>query len=105
MLFTCKDAVCLFHALYNRDFKRASAFTAFTSDAVCRITAQRRIMRPHRSRDIMVTDGADSESLKAFETVKKASKIQPSPYAFVKKWFLAEYSNYTDPTELIEKAA
>jgi len=54
---------------------------------------------------ITVTDGADSESLKAFETIKKASKIQPSPYAFVKKWFLAKYPNYTDPTELIEKAA
>lgn len=54
---------------------------------------------------ITVTDGADSENLKAFETIKKASKIQPSPYAFVKKWFLAEYPNYTDPTELIEKAA
>lgn len=54
---------------------------------------------------ITVTDGADNENLKAFETIKKASKIQPSPYAFVKKWFLAEYPNYTDPMELAEKAA
>ena len=40
-------------------------------------------------------------ALQEFEKVKKASSIAPSPYAYVKKWFL---KNYPDYLEIVEEA-
>lgn len=34
--------------------------------------------------------------LAEFQTVKTKSCIQPSPYAYVKKWFLEQYPDYTE---------
>ena len=34
--------------------------------------------------------------LSEFKTVKAKSCIQPSPYAYVKKWFLEQYPDYTE---------
>ena len=31
-----------------------------------------------------------------FERIKEQSYAQPSPYAYVKKWFLEQYPNYTE---------
>lgn len=48
---------------------------------------------------IKLMDG--SSALQEFEKVKKASSIVPSPYAYVKKWFL---KNYPDYLEIVEEA-
>jgi len=43
---------------------------------------------------------ADSEErLKEFAKVKALSKIQASPYKYVKTWFLDNYANYSDQPE------
>lgn len=34
--------------------------------------------------------------LSEFQTIKAKSCIQPSPYAYVKKWFLEQYPDYTE---------
>ena len=34
-----------------------------------------------------------------FEQVKALSKVQPSPYAYVKTWFLDNYANYSEQPE------
>lgn len=34
-----------------------------------------------------------------FEQVKALAKIQPSPYAYVKTWFLENYANYSEQPE------
>ena len=34
-----------------------------------------------------------------FEQVKALSKVQPSPYAYVKTWFLTNYANYSEQPE------
>ena len=42
----------------------------------------------------------DAEALTArFEQVKALSKVQPSPYAYVKTWFLDNYANYSEQPE------
>ena len=45
----------------------------------------------------------ESNNLDILEIVIKASKAQPSPYAFVKKWFLASYPDYREYNAVIEK--
>lgn len=37
--------------------------------------------------------------LTKFENVLKLSKIQSAPYAYVKKWFLETFKDYSDPTK------
>lgn len=39
------------------------------------------------------------ERLAAFNKVKALSKIQTSPYAYVRTWFLDNYANYSDQPE------
>ena len=39
------------------------------------------------------------ERLDVFEKIKALSKIQASPYAYVRKWFLENYANYTEDPE------
>ena len=39
------------------------------------------------------------ERLKAFERVKALSKVQRSPYKYVKEWFLTNYANYSGNPE------
>ena len=39
------------------------------------------------------------ERLEAFNKVKALSKIQTSPYAYVRTWFLDNYANYSDQPE------
>ena len=39
------------------------------------------------------------ERLDVFEKIKALSKIQASPYAYVRKWFLDNYANYSDQPE------
>lgn len=42
----------------------------------------------------------DAEARTArFEQVKALAKIQPSPYAYVKTWFLENYANYSEQPE------
>ena len=42
----------------------------------------------------------DAEArLARFEQVKVLSKVQPSPYAYVKTWFLENYANYSEQPE------
>ena len=36
------------------------------------------------------------ERLDVFEKIKALSKIQASPYAYVRKWFLENYANYAE---------
>lgn len=46
------------------------------------------------------------ERLAQFETVKNLSKVQPSPYAYVKKWFLTNYGDeYNKYNKKDEEAA
>ena len=40
------------------------------------------------------------ERLDVFEKIKALSKIQASPYANVRKWFLENYANYAEDPEL-----
>ena len=37
-----------------------------------------------------------AELLKAFETVKQESKVQKSPYKYVRDWFEAQFPNYKE---------
>lgn len=54
--------------------------------------------------DIIIRiDGKDSKNLAAFETVKVQAKLQPSPYAYAKKWFLANYKDAMDAPFSIEE--
>ena len=47
---------------------------------------------------------ADSEERKKdFAKVKALSKIQSSPYKYVKTWFLENYANYSEQPEFDEK--
>jgi len=39
------------------------------------------------------------ERLDVFEKIKALSKIQASPYAYVRKWFLENYANYSEQPE------
>ena len=39
------------------------------------------------------------ERLEAFNKVKALSKIQTSPYAYVRTWFLDNYANYSEQPE------
>ena len=39
------------------------------------------------------------DRLEAFKKVKALSKIQASPYAYVKTWFLNNYANYSEQPE------
>lgn len=52
--------------------------------------------------------GEESEELTAFEKVVALSKVQRDPYAYVKRWFLANYKDrleeYTPATEENEEA-
>ena len=42
----------------------------------------------------------DAEARTArFEQIKALSKVQPSPYAYVKTWFLDNYANYSEQPE------
>ena len=41
--------------------------------------------------------------LDAFEKIKALSKIQSSPYAYVRKWFLNHYANYAEQPVFDEK--
>lgn len=42
----------------------------------------------------------DAEArLARFEQVKVLSRVQPSPYAYVKTWFLENYANYSEQPE------
>ena len=42
----------------------------------------------------------DAEARTArFEQIKALSKVQPSPYAYVKIWFLDNYANYSEQPE------
>ena len=43
------------------------------------------------------------ERLNVFEKIKALSKIQASPYAYVRKWFLENYANYSEQPEFDEK--
>lgn len=52
---------------------------------------------------IIRMDGKNSENLKLFETVKAQAKLQPSPYSFVKKWFLDNYKDAIDKALAIEE--
>lgn len=45
---------------------------------------------------IVEWEGKESEAVKRFDKVKALSKVQAGPYAYVKKWFL---DNYTDKLE------
>ena len=47
----------------------------------------------------------EPNNLASLEIVIRASKIQPSPYAYVKKWFLETYSDYREYSAVIEEAA
>lgn len=47
-----------------------------------------------------ITKCANSEErLDVFEKIKALSKIQASPYAYVRKWFLEHYANYAEDPE------
>lgn len=39
------------------------------------------------------------ERLEVFAKIKALSKIQASPYAYVRKWFLVNYANYSEQPE------
>ena len=43
------------------------------------------------------------ERLDVFEKIKALSKIQASPYAYVRKWFLENYANYSEQPEFDAK--
>ena len=43
------------------------------------------------------------ERLNVFEKIKALSKIQASPYAYVRKWFLNHYANYAEQPVFDEK--
>lgn len=43
------------------------------------------------------------ERLDVFEKIKALSKIQASPYAYVRKWFLENYANYAEDPEFDAK--
>lgn len=45
---------------------------------------------------IKANEGNGDEVLLKFENIRAKSCVQPSPYAYVKKWFLEQYPDYTD---------
>ena len=50
--------------------------------------------------DGFIAKCATSEArLDVFEKIKALSKIQASPYAYVRKWFLENYANYAEDPE------
>lgn len=53
---------------------------------------------------IAYVEGIESDSLTRLETLIIAAKIQPSPYAYVKKWFLDNYPDYREYSALTEEA-
>jgi hypothetical protein len=46
--------------------------------------------------------GDSKERLEAFRKVRSLSKIQSSPYQYVKTWFLENYANYSEQPEFDE---
>ena len=44
----------------------------------------------------------DENKLPLFEKVRKISKVQPSPYKYVKTWFENQFPNYTEQVEFGE---
>ena len=43
-----------------------------------------------------VRDGAESETMKTFETVYTEAKVRGNAYPRVKSWFLSNYKDYAD---------
>ena len=57
-------------------------------------TGKKRISIPQMADYIKIID-KDGQYKKQFETVKGLSKIQPSPYKYVKCWFEATFPDYS----------
>ena len=53
----------------------------------------RNLTYKHMEEYIIALEGEMSENLKELEQVKKLSKVQAGPYAYVKTWFLKKYSD------------
>lgn len=45
---------------------------------------------------ITLKDGAESETMKTFETVYTEAKVRGNAYPRVKSWFLSKYKDYAD---------
>ena len=50
-------------------------------------------------------EGKDSEAVKRFDKVVALSKVQAGPYAYVKKWFLDNYTNKLEEFTVKEDGA
>ncbi len=53
----------------------------------------RNLTYKHMEEYIIALEGEMSENLKELEQVKKLSKVQAGPYAYVKTWFLKKYGD------------
>ena len=53
----------------------------------------RNLTYKHMEEYIIALEGEMSENLKELEQVKKLSKVQAGPYAYVKSWFLKKYKD------------
>lgn len=48
--------------------------------------------------------GKDSDAVAQFEATLRLAKVQPAQYAYVKKWFIDNYPDYTTPKSAAAKA-
>ena len=64
----------------------------------------RNLTYKHMEEYIIALEGEMSENLKELEQVKKLSKVQAGPYAYVKAWFLKKYGEEFNAEEETPKA-
>ena len=68
--------------------------------ATPKASSNRPVSIPFAKMEEYIAQCRDSQKrLNAFNKVKALSKIQASPYAYVRTWFLDNYANYSDQPE------
>ena len=68
--------------------------------ATPKASSNRPVSIPFAKMEEYIAQCRDSQKrLEAFNKVKALSKIQTSPYAYVRTWFLDNYANYSDQPE------
>ena len=68
--------------------------------ATPKASSNRPVSIPFAKMEEYIAQCRDSkERLTAFDKVKALSKIQTSPYAYVRTWFLDNYANYSEQPE------
>ena len=73
---------------------------SFAKKASPKTSSNRPVSIPFAKMEEYIAQCRDSkERLTAFDKVKALSKIQASPYSYVRTWFLDNYANYSEQPE------